>query len=170
MDNNLLKKKPPVKIILLVISGILLIILAGYFIFTKTQKGKIITPLPAPLPTPAPKFSIPCPGDPSFCEKAQEVTKNEKYSGLGAKVPANTPVYAPFDSVLSSSRAILFDPDSKIKPFVQIILKADDSTLPLAVYAIHPTAKGGISKTAFKKGEIIATVSAEPLTYLVIIT
>lgn len=156
-------KKPPFKMALIILAGIILLSAVGFFAYQKFYPKPQPLPTPTPTPTPTPKITIPCPADTSFCQKAQEVKKDGQYEGLGANVPDGTPIYAPFDGALASSRSMLFSPDQHVEPFVQIILKANDPAIPQAVYLIH--SKGGITKPSFKKGEIIATVSAKPLTY-----
>lgn len=134
-------------------------------------------------PTPNPKFphlppdlaaalkppsilsiTLPCPSVPEFCQNTKEVL-NEEGGGvsIGNNIKAGSSVYAVFDGQ-SKLRTATVDGEQ----FLEIDLISSQNNLRAYYFLKNPYGdKGTFSiQNSFKKGEVMATVSAEPIKYL----
>ncbi|OGE25119.1 hypothetical protein A3C26_02165 [Candidatus Daviesbacteria bacterium RIFCSPHIGHO2_02_FULL_39_12] len=155
------RKIPPVIkklfIILLAVSPVFIIIYA--LIRPPILPKQPPTTQPSVLPSVKPKIQLPCPSSAVFCSGAKPVIKDKAFWGLGAKLEANTPIYAVFDGeIILRTRSVAAKPNNET--FLQIELVNKDKNLK-AFYFI----KGNPDiKHQYKQGEEITKVPKELIT------
>lgn len=181
-------KSQKTKFILVISLLILILLFIGFFLTLKSFKRTQTNPQTQTVTqtvqsTPNPKFphlpphlaatlkspstlsiTIPCPSVPEFCQNTKEVL-NEEGGGLsiGNNIKAGSPIYAVFDGQ-SKLRTAIVDGEQ----FFQIDLISSQNSLR-AYYFLKKIEgdQGTLSiQNSFKKGEVIATVSADPIKYL----
>lgn len=113
---------------------------------------------PSAIPSIKPKIQLPCPSSPVFCSVAKPVIRNNAFSGFGAKLEENTPIYAVFDGgVILRTRSVAGKPNNET--FLQIELINKDKNLK-AFYFI----KGNPNiKYQYKQGEEITKVTKDQI-------
>lgn len=104
------------------------------------------------------KSSYTCPTTPTFCQRA------ESYQGssFSATLRSGASLFAAFDGILTNLPSSHPTPDNKEEEFTLLILTAPQQNLQAMYYL-----KGvGTTKTEVKAGEVIATASGQPITFM----
>lgn len=138
--------------IFLILGGFLLLSVLGFFSF----RLFFLKPLPQPqasLVPEEPKITLPCPSIKKFCQEGQELVKDGRIEGIGAKIEANSPVLAVFDGTTVVRGYTLANEDS----FTHLSLISDRGDLT----AIYYFTKGSTKEGLVKKGQVIATDSGQ---------
>lgn len=141
----------------LILGGTILLFIAGFVLFQKYSPQL----LPLPSQSPQERISIPCPSDPGFCEQAQKVEKDGKYTVLGAKMDPDTPIYAVFDGKIIK-RTVSLGKQSGGEKFYQITLVDEKNNLQAVYYLKKIT----LLPNLVKKGDIIGLTDSETISYL----
>lgn len=109
------------------------------------------------------RITIPCPSVPEFCQNPKQVLNYKGGGAIGSNIKAGSPIFAVFNGQRVHAPNKLRVENEE---YIQILLRNDQQKLT-AVYYLKDTASGEVflRDPNYKKGEIIATVSAEPIKY-----
>lgn len=171
---------------LIVLISILVLLVIGIFLtlkfFKKTSTPAITKNQTVPQSTPTPilaphmasqaaarkltldhSITIPCPSIPEFCKNPKKITNDEGGGvAIGNNIKAGSPIYAVLDGQ-SKLRTAIVDGEQ----FLEIDLISSQNSLR-AYYFLKKIEgdQGSLSiQNSFKKGEVITTVTAEPIKY-----
>lgn len=162
--------------LLLIACLIILTAVATVSLLSQSFKKPAPLPSPTPLSTAIPKPSFPpptayqkgpfkCPSIPQFCQTGQDVSIRNSYVGFGAKLPANTPIYAAFDGEVTTKQIDLALQPLMKQPTQQVnLLFLTDKVHSLrAVYYFPGKLPGNQLAEKVLAGQAIATASGETM-------
>lgn len=152
--------------LVILIPAILLILGAASVYYFKQQQGRN-QPAPRPSPTLASLPNLPvnflgCPLSTALCQPADFYSSHIKDSSFSATLKENTPLLAVFDGGIEGFPLSRPGANGKVEEFIMVTLNN-----PGIGYNAMYYLKGKAPKKRFvKAGEVVATASGEPISFL----
>lgn len=147
-------KKNQTKTVAGIVTAIVVLLFAGVVLIKgfPTLQPKISKIVPRPTPTP---IALPCPSQETFCKEGKNIVKDNIYQGIGTTLASGSPLYAVFDGKITT-RSVIQAKGGKF--FIISLVNNQSGLTAFYYYTGQPSFIADI-----KKGEVIASVSAQPI-------